>query len=423
MLTYDGKEYRNLQEQVEKNKQDIENIVDQQTVLNQFGIKVVGQIDSDSQLPDPTIYNGEYGDAYAVGTTTPYTLYIWTRANTTHSTDYWFNIGQFPVQGPQGATGATGATGPQGIQGPKGDRGSVGATGATGPQGPQGATGPQGIQGPAGATGPQGPSGDSFKIIGTLSSTSQLPTPTEEIREEAYLIPDANQYNHLWVITGTTTLVWEDAGQITGVQGPQGATGEQGPTGATGPQGPQGATGYSIRTSTDNIESTTINININTISPSTGIKVGDTVIGQNGGIGEIVSFTESLVVISYIGKISASGGGGSKLYQHLIKFANIGELLSIISTSNVTFTNETLATYLYNSGYNGSNRSIKLLNIENGKKNDIFICAWIYSPDGTTLSSGHSGYQLTITDNNTINSVGVGGGFTTGSFMDTVTQL
>ena len=35
----------NLQEQVEKNKNDILAIINEQGTLNQFGIKVVGQID------------------------------------------------------------------------------------------------------------------------------------------------------------------------------------------------------------------------------------------------------------------------------------------------------------------------------------------------------------------------------------------
>lgn len=146
----------------------------------------------------------------------------------------------------------------------------------------------------------------------------------------------------------------------------------------------------------------------------------ETGVDSIGGASGTIALGDGLSISNNV--LSASGGG-SKLYQHLIKFANIEELLLIKSTSNVTFTNETLAAYLYNRGYNGGNRSIKLLNIENGKRNDIFIFAWVYSSDGTTLSSGHSGYKLTITDNNTIDSVGVGGGFITGSFTDTVTEL
>ena len=44
MLTIDGVQYRNLQEQVLKNKDDIENIITSGRVLDEFGIKVVGTL-------------------------------------------------------------------------------------------------------------------------------------------------------------------------------------------------------------------------------------------------------------------------------------------------------------------------------------------------------------------------------------------
>ena len=248
MLTFDGKQFRNLEEQVLKNAEDINYLINEQGVLNQFGIKVVGQVDYLNSLPTvdeyKTAYPGwEYGDAFAVGTVSPYSLYILTRANDSNPNDYWFNIGLFPMpgsQGPKGDKGDTGARGPIGLQGPQGVQGIQGPTGA---QGPIGQTGPQGVQGPKGDTGEKGEPGESFKIVGSLTTTGQLPTPTEDIRTNAYLIPDNNGYNHLWVITGTTTLVWTDAGQITGVQGPQGIQGIQGPEGPQGPVGPAGPQG------------------------------------------------------------------------------------------------------------------------------------------------------------------------------------
>lgn len=117
MLTIDGKQFRNLEEQVRQNQSDIKYILEEEGVLNQFGIKVIGQVASSSQLPDPSTYQGEYGDAYAVGTETPYELYIYTRQFSGNEGPIWFNIGRFPVPGPQGATGPTGATGPQGTRG------------------------------------------------------------------------------------------------------------------------------------------------------------------------------------------------------------------------------------------------------------------------------------------------------------------
>lgn len=242
MLTRDGKQYRNLEEQVLKNKSDIEFMLEQEGVLNEFGIKVVGEGKTIADLPDASTYQGEYGDAYAIGESSPYTLYIWTRANGTHPSAYWFNIGQFPLtgpQGPKGEDGAPGAQGPTGATGPQGPQGPTGATGAQGPQGPQG---PQGIQGPQGPQGAKGDAGEPFKIAGKLTSTSLLPDPSTVDRNTAYLIPDASEPGtyDMYVITGTDTLMWDNAGHVQSIEGPQGPQGEQGPTGATGPQGEAG---------------------------------------------------------------------------------------------------------------------------------------------------------------------------------------
>ena len=51
------------------------------------------------------------------------------------------------------------------------------------------------------------------------------------------MIPDEENENHLWVITGDTTLLWTDAGQIQGVKGEQGP---QGPAGTPGTNGTNG---------------------------------------------------------------------------------------------------------------------------------------------------------------------------------------
>lgn len=239
MLTIGNEELRNLEEQVEKNKSDILFILEQEGVLNQFGIKVVGQIDTAASLPAPSLYAGDYGDAYAVGTETPYDLYIWTRANGTNPSAYWFNIGKFPVPGPAGKDGAPGKQGERGLTGPQGIQGIPGKDGA---QGNPGATGPQGIQGIQGPIGPQGPAGQSFQIAAIIANTSLLPTPTESIRNQAYLVGTEAPYD-LYVITGDGNLYWSNAGQITGVQGPQGIPGVQGPAGANGVNGINGIDG------------------------------------------------------------------------------------------------------------------------------------------------------------------------------------
>lgn len=118
MLKYGNKEFRNLEEQVQQNKEDIAKHYAQDRVLADFGIKVVGQVDTAEELPDPTTYEGDYGNAYAVGTEPPYVYYIWTRANNISPTDYWFDFGEITVAGPQGPKGDT-VVGPQGEPGNK----------------------------------------------------------------------------------------------------------------------------------------------------------------------------------------------------------------------------------------------------------------------------------------------------------------
>ena len=129
MLKFGNKEFRNLQEQVLKNMQNIANIQEGTAVLSEFGIKVVGEVDSLQDLPSVADYKSahddwEYGDAFAIGTEPPYTLVILTRANDDITDDHWFDIGDFPAPGPQGATGPQGEVGPQGPQGNTGESGA-----------------------------------------------------------------------------------------------------------------------------------------------------------------------------------------------------------------------------------------------------------------------------------------------------------
>ena len=243
MLTIDGKQYRNLEEQVRKNKEDIQSIIDASAILNAFGIKVVGQVNTSDKLPNAADYPGDYGDAYLVGTETPYDYYIFTRPNDTHPTAYWLNIGKFPLAGPQGETG------PQGPQGPKGDGSkwyagtqnptivaevndqylnttdgsvfsysNVGWTrigNIRGPQGVQGVQGIQGVQGNIGAQGPKGERGDVGGIVnirGLVDNVNQLPTPTSlQNLSIAYLVGTNKE---LYIQIGETpeTATWNNMG-------------------------------------------------------------------------------------------------------------------------------------------------------------------------------------------------------------------
>lgn len=97
-----GTELRNLQEQVAENKRLIEQHYTVDRVLAEFGIRIIGQVETEADLPNPSYFYGEYGDAYAIGRQAPYSIAIWTRANTTHAEDYWLNIGPIAIQGPAG---------------------------------------------------------------------------------------------------------------------------------------------------------------------------------------------------------------------------------------------------------------------------------------------------------------------------------
>ena len=278
-MIFDGKLYLNLEKQVQKNKEDIEYIINEEGALNQFGLRVVGQVDTISDMPTIQAYkqsnpNWEYGDAFMVGASKEEatvvdvdnaTLLVLTRANTVYPNDFWMNLGKFPKPGPVGPQGPQGEQGIQGEHGldvtsgaglpttqpPQGTTyinattgdvyrrynniwqliGNIkGATGSIGPAGPQGKTGPIG---PKGDTGPQGPRGIGVNILGTLTSTSQLPNPTTVGKDSAYIIP-ADGVNHLWVIEGTDNLVWTDFG-----------------TAGLGEKGDKGDAGVGINTMTD----------------------------------------------------------------------------------------------------------------------------------------------------------------------------
>lgn len=250
MLIKDNKIYRNLQEQVLNNQNNIDYLLDKAN-LSDLGIKIVTAIPYDSVDSLPLPYSGDYGDGFLVGTEAPYELYIWTRENNEYN-GKWFDWGELNapsvVPGPPGETGAQGEQGIPGSQwysqtgapqpGPKyqnndqflntfnGDvyqyvNGVWQLTGSIrGPQGePSTIPGPQGPQGNTGAQGPQGPKGDQgqfIEIIGTLANTNQLPMPDDVPRYAAYLIPDENNAEHIWLLVGEGTtespILWHDAG-------------------------------------------------------------------------------------------------------------------------------------------------------------------------------------------------------------------
>ena len=200
MITYNNSEYRNLTEQVLKNKEDIARHYEIDRVIADFGIRVLGQLPSELDIPAGEY---EFGDAYLID----HEYYVYTRPNPAlgHIDPYWLNIGSLSIVGPQGPQGATG---PQGEQGPPGIQGPQGAQGLRGPEGP---VGPRGFTGPEG---PQGPSGKSITINAIIPNTEQLPTPASlNDLTKAYLVGTQTPYN-LYIQIGETpsTAIWTNAG-------------------------------------------------------------------------------------------------------------------------------------------------------------------------------------------------------------------
>ena len=233
MITINGKELRNLEEQVLKNKQDIARHYNIDRVIADFGIRVLGEVDKLEDIPAQTY---EYGDCYLVGTTYPKDFYVYTRANPDvgEPDDYWLDIGPLSIVGPQGI---------QGPEGPKGDTGEstrwyyidsqrpvypenpkegdmalfgsgvlyysggkwnqgLSIRGSQGPQGNQGIQGPEGPQGEQGIQGPKGDTGGAITIRGIVPTVGELPTPSQiSSSSDAYLVGSAAPYT-LYVIVG-----------------------------------------------------------------------------------------------------------------------------------------------------------------------------------------------------------------------------
>ena len=70
---YDNKTYRNLQQQVKENMDNIAELQDMKLV----GIDVAGIVPDYSSLPS----SAEQGKVYAVGTSSPYELYVYNNSS------------------------------------------------------------------------------------------------------------------------------------------------------------------------------------------------------------------------------------------------------------------------------------------------------------------------------------------------------
>ena len=253
MTLPDGSVARNLEAQVLKNKEDIAAHYNMDRVLADFGIRVIGRLNSAEELEGKE--GSDYGDAYVIGVEPPYSFYVWTRAdvNSGQLNDYWLDLGPLAIVGPKGETGPQG---PQGVPGTApefmtgnlqnlpsdvplnsiylrtaGNDAQIGdvyqlGSGGWGKEGnirgPQGVQGIQGPIGPRGERGPEGPKGDTgdvggfINIYGIVSNVGELPTPASlNNLTVAYLVGAAEPYN-LFVQIGSTsdTAYWQNMGPL-----------------------------------------------------------------------------------------------------------------------------------------------------------------------------------------------------------------
>ena len=230
---YDNKTYRNLQQQVKENMENIAELQD----LKLVGMSVAGIVEDATKLPE----TAQQGQVYAVGSAKPFELYV-------YDNSAWVDFGQFPKEGPQGEQGPQGEPGRQGPRGLTGEPGPRGYTGAPGAQGAQGPTGPQGIQGPQGPKGDQGPKGQdgtvSFDEL-TPEQVAMLKGPKGDPGEQGIQGPEGPQGPK--GDKGERGPIGPEGPQgptgPQGIQGPKGDKGDIGPQGATGERGPQGLRG------------------------------------------------------------------------------------------------------------------------------------------------------------------------------------
>lgn len=236
----DGQKYLLLtpQCQIEKNRQDIEAIINDAVAFNYIGMKVVGQVNTADELPkkaDYEVWPYDYGDAFAVGTKDPYNYYLWTRAFGAYLSDHWFNIGVFPgpstVPGPKGDTGDTGPA-------PNLTIGTVTSTlsqpqvtiEGTSPnytlnfklqKGDKGDPGTNGRNGVDGKNGKDGTNAIIYTVKGAVDTVSQLPVATSVSTDTAYLVKDGSLLYGIMVQNGTN--IWYNYGSTSvGPRGPAG---------------------------------------------------------------------------------------------------------------------------------------------------------------------------------------------------------
>lgn len=266
MIEIDGKDYRNLIEQVEYLSDKMYALIKQ--------LPYNGPYDTLDDIPDDVLVDN---GTYLVGTDS-YTIYKYDE-----STDDFISLGYFGAKGDKGDTGATGAIGAAGEKGDTGATGTAagfgtpvlnittvaavepasgtivasgddtekvftfnlnlprGLDGTEGPAGPKGDKGDQGIMGPTGPKGEVGATGATGAAAGFGTPRTHVTTvgPTAEASVAIETAgPDTAK-----VFTFNFEIPQGPQGiqGIQGIPGKDGADGERGPRGIQGPKGDTGA--------------------------------------------------------------------------------------------------------------------------------------------------------------------------------------
>lgn len=213
------------------------------------GFTVLGQFMTLEALQS-AVTTPKGGDAYGVGSTAPYDIYIWDKVE-----NKWKNHGK--LQGPQGNSGAAAGFGTPAASASKlaaGAQATVAVT-ASGPDTAKVFTFefgiPQGERGERGLQGLQGEKGDAGAYFTPAVSAEGLLT---------------------WTNNGGLTN--PESANIKGPKGDKGEQGAQGPQGETGPRGETGPTG-------PNTVSTTTTSNITGLLKGSGGKVAAAVPGTD----------------------------------------------------------------------------------------------------------------------------------------------
>ena len=179
-----------------------------------------------------TVTSPEAGDAYGIGSTYPYDIYIYT------PNKGWVNNGS--IQGAKGDKGDKGDKGEPGATGPQGEKGEKG------PEGPQGIQGIQGVKGDTGPQGEKGEKGDTGTITGATAEADNESSDTPSVVVTSGGTDTARSFH--FKFSGLKGKQGEQGIQgEQGVQGPIGPQGVRGPTGAQGDKGDKGDTGASAK--------------------------------------------------------------------------------------------------------------------------------------------------------------------------------